>query len=105
MSNNPIGKYAFGFCDRTGFRYPLRDLVDQYENRKPTGLLVGKDMLDIDHEQLQLGEVDANDPQSLLNPRPDRDLAASRALTSFDPVGAVGLGMTAAVGRVTVSTS
>ena len=71
-------KHAFGFCDRTGFRYPLKDLVPQYENRKPTGLLVGKDMVDIDHEQLQLGDVDANDPQTLEDPRPCRSTAATR---------------------------
>ena len=99
------GKFSHGYSDRSGFRYPLKDLVEQYVNRKPTGLLVGKDELDIDHEQLQLGEVDANDPQSLLNPRPDLDLAASRALTSWKPVGNIGLVMLAAVGRVTVSTS
>jgi hypothetical protein len=98
MSN----KHAFGFCDRTGFRYPLNDLVEQYENRKPTGLLVGKDVVDIDHEQLQLGEVDANDPQTLENPRPDPALSQSRALYSWNPVGAVGLGMTGLVGRVKV---
>ena len=100
-----MSKHAFGFCDRTGFRYPLKDLVEQYENRKPTGLLVGKDMVDIDHEQLQLGEVNANDKQSLGNPRPDRDLRTSRALYSWNPVGLVGLdGASAAVGKVTVST-
>jgi len=98
------GKYAFGFCDRTGFRYPLKDLVPQYENRKPTGLLVGKDVLDIDQEQLQLGEVDAVDDQSLLNPRPDKDLAQSRALYSWNPVGLGNVEMYGRVGRVTVRT-
>ena len=100
-----MSKHAFGFCDRSGFRYPLKDLVPQYENRKPTGLLVGKDMVDIDHEQLQLGDVDANDPQTLEDPRPDQNLAESRALYSWNPVGAVGLdGIKAMVGKVTVST-
>jgi hypothetical protein len=98
-------KHAFGFCDRSGFRYDLKDLVEQYENRKPTGLLIGKDWIDIDQEQLQLGEVDANDKQSLDNPRPDRDLAASRALSSWSPVGNIGLGMIGTAGRVTVNTS
>jgi hypothetical protein len=105
-------KKAYGFCDRTGFRYKLKDLKPQYRNRRPTGLLVGKDMVDIDHEQLRLGEVDAADPQSLENPRPDRDLVASRALSAFDPVGGgvtplgtrtVGLDALAAVGKVTVT--
>lgn len=98
MSN----KNAFGFCDRTGFRYPLNDLVEQYVNQRPTGLLVGKDMVDIDQEQLQIGSVDANDPQTLENPRPDSSLSQSRALYSWNPVGAIGLGMTGMVGKVTV---
>lgn len=98
----PVGKHAFGFCDRTGFRYPLKDLVPQYVNRQPTGLLVGRDVLDIDQEQLQLGEVDANDSQTLLNPRPDKDLAASRALYSWNPVGIGNVEMKGLVGKVTV---
>lgn len=107
-------KEAFGFCDRTGFRYPLKDLVEQYKNDAPTGLKVGKDMVDIDHEQLRLGEVDANDKISLDDPRPDKDIAESRALTAFDPVGGgvtefgsrtVGLEVSAVTGEVTVETT
>ncbi len=99
MSN----KNAFGFCDRTGFRYPLNDLVEQYINQVPSGLRVGKDMVDIDHEQLRLGEVDANDPQTLLNPRPDQSQTESRSLFSWNPVGQVGLSMTMESGKVTVT--
>lgn len=102
MSRTTTGKHAFGFCDRTGFRYPLKDLVVQYVDRKPTGLMVGKDVVDIDQEQLQLGHVDANDPQTLNNPRPDRDLATSRAMSSWNPVGYGNLEMYGRVGRVTV---
>jgi hypothetical protein len=97
-------KLAFGFCDRTGFRYPLKDLVPQYVDEKATGLMVGKDMVDIDHEQLQLRNVDANDPQTLENPRPDQSLAESRALFSWNPVGIGNVEMKGLVGKVTVST-
>jgi hypothetical protein len=100
-----MSKKAFGFCDRTGFRYELKDLVEQYENEEPTGLLVGKDMVDIDHEQLRLGEVDASDPQTLENPRPDQSLDQSRRLFSWKPVGANMPSLKGAVGKVTVSTS
>jgi hypothetical protein len=103
MSTRASGKHAFGFCDRTGFRYPLKDLVDQIENGKPTGLRVGRDMLDKDHPQWQLGRVNANDPQTLNNPRPDQSLDESRALWSWNPVGVGGLEMKGSVGRVTVS--
>ena len=66
------GKHAFGFCDRTGFRYPLADLVYEYRNGKRTGMRVGKDVLDKDHPQNFIGKFKHNDPQSLRDPRPDR---------------------------------
>ena len=45
------GTKAFGFCDRTGFRYPLQDLVWEYKDGKRTGMRIGKDMVDPDHPQ------------------------------------------------------
>lgn len=45
------GKYAFGFCDRTGFRYPLKDLVFEVRNGVKTGLRVGRDVVDPDQPQ------------------------------------------------------
>ena len=99
------GKYAYGYCDRTGFRYPLRDLVPEIFIPSPTGFLIGKDVVDPDQPQLQVGKLLLDDPKPLINPRPDRSLDESRILSSFDPVGQVGLGMTSSVGRVTVTTS
>ena len=107
------GKYAFGFCDLTGFRYPKKDLVPQIVNQRPTGLLVGRDVVDPDQPQLQLGRVRTNDPQALRDPRPDRAEAESRQMFSFNPVGGgitelgsrtVGLDIEAQVGHVTVVT-
>jgi len=57
MSSYAKGKHAFGFCDRTGFRYPLRDLVRQIEDGRWNGLLVGRDVVDQDQPQLKLGDV------------------------------------------------
>jgi len=65
------GKYAFGFCDKTGFRYPLNELVDEFKNGTRTGFRVGPDVKDPDHPQNFLGRVKINDPQSLINARPD----------------------------------
>ena len=48
-------KYAYGFCDRTGFRYPLNELVDEFRNGVKTGLRVGRDVADGDHPQNFLG--------------------------------------------------
>ncbi len=96
-------KYAFGFCDKTGFRYPLKDLVPEYNNGVKTGFLVGRDVVDPDQPQNFLGRLKINDPQSLRDPRPDRALLESRALYGFNPVGNQGTLMTASVGRVTVT--
>ena len=99
------GKRAFGFCDRTGRRYPIADLVYEYENGKQTGLRVGRDVADKDHPQNHLGKLRIFDPQSLMNPRPDTALDASRALYGFNPVGNSAQYMLASVGKVKVSTS
>ena len=114
MSSYAKGKHAFGFCDRTGFRYPLRDLVRQIEDGRWNGLLVGRDVVDQDQPQLKLGDVNASDPQALRLPRPDDGLDESRRLYAWNPVGGgdtalgsrtVGLDMEGLVGRVTVETS
>ena len=99
------GKHAFGFCDRTGFRYPLKDLVPEYRNGFKTGFLVGRDIVDPDQPQNFLGRIKINDPQSLRNPRPDTALLASRAIVGFDPVGNPAVIATGSVGRVSVSIS
>ena len=107
------GKYAFGYCDRTGFRYKLKDMVEQYQGGRPTGLRVGKDVVDEDQPQLQLGRINKSDPESLRYPRPESTLDESRRLYAWNPIGGgdtamgsrtVGLTMHGQVGRLTVST-
>ena len=88
MATFSKGKYAFGFCDRTGFRYKIKDLVPQIRAGRMTGLMVGKDMLDEDQPQNFLGRLgDYADPQSLRDARPDTSQDDSRKLFAFDPVG------------------
>ena len=41
MGNFAKGKYAYGICDRTGFRYKLSDLKNQIIDQRRSGLLVG----------------------------------------------------------------
>lgn len=96
------GKYAYGFCDRTGFRYPLNELVDEFQNGVKTGLRVGRDVADGDHPQNFLGRIRIFDPQSLDHARPDRSLVESRQLFGFSPVWNPAQFMTGSVGRVTV---
>lgn len=98
------GKHAFGFCDRTGFRYRLRDLVWEYTDGKRTGLRVGRDVVDLPHPQDSLGKFKIRDPQSLRDPRPDTGQAESRALFGWKPVGNPLTVMVGSVGTVTVTT-
>jgi hypothetical protein len=84
-------KYAFGFCDKTGFRYPLKDLVPEYNNGVKTGFLVGRDVADPDQPQNFLGRIKINDPQ--------------RELFGWNPVWNSAQYMVASVGRVTVTTT
>jgi len=72
------GKHAFGFCDRTGFRYPIHQLVVEIQNCIPTGFRVGYDVVDPDQPQNFLGRVKINDPQSLRNPRPERKIEGTK---------------------------
>ena len=88
MARFANGKYAFGFCDRTGFRYKLKELVPQVRAGRMTGLMVGRDMLDKDQPQNFLGRLgDYTDPEALRDPRPDTTEDTSRKLFAFNPVG------------------
>jgi len=84
------GKHAYGICDRTGFRYPLKDLRNQIKNQKRTGLLVGKDVLDKDQPQLQLGRLRLNDPEalSIASFSEPADFGSSSAYVVKEKVGA-----------------
>jgi hypothetical protein len=97
------GKYAFGYCDKTGFRYPLSDLVPEFNNGVRTGFLVGRDVVDPDQPQNFLGRLKIFDPQSLRNPRPDTSLQESRGLFGWNPVWNDAQYMTAEVGTVNIS--
>tara|TARA_R110002051_G_scaffold200680_1_gene267477 strand:+ start:880 stop:1215 length:336 start_codon:yes stop_codon:yes gene_type:complete len=88
MARFANGKYAFGFCDRTGFRYKLKNMVPQVKAGRLTGLMVGKDMLDKDQPQNFLGRLgNYTDPEALRDPRPDIAEDTSRKLYAFSPVG------------------
>ena len=98
------GSRAFGYCDLTGFRYPLKDLVYEVKNGRRTGFRVGKDVNDPDHPQNFVGRLKVNDPQSLFDPRPDTSMAESRKLFGWNPVGNPAQSMVGYVGKVTVTT-
>jgi hypothetical protein len=79
------GKRAWGICDRSGLRYPLKDLVPQYRNGVKTGLLVGRDQVDEDHPQNFIGRARTDDAQALRNPRPET--TNGRGYVGWAPVG------------------
>jgi hypothetical protein len=59
------GKKAFGFSDRSGFRYPLNDMKTEWN-----GLRVGPDEFEDKHPQLEPPRL-RPDAQALRDPRPD----------------------------------
>ena len=101
------GKYAFGICDRTGFRYPINELVYEFENGKRTGLRVGRDVADRAHPQNFIGRIKTDDPQSLRDARPDRiePLQIKVGAARFDDFDAKIQPIFAQVGTVSITTS
>ena len=98
------GKFAYGFSDRSGFRYDYEDLVEEIRQGRRTGLRVGRDEIDPDHPQNWLGRLDKyEDAQVLEFPRPDLSEPESRSMGSWDPVGIGNLVMASGVGEVTVT--
>jgi len=95
------GKHAYGICDRTGFRYKLEDLIFEVQHGVRTGLRVGKDVLAPDQPQNFIGRARTNDPQSLLNPRPD--VNPGRSLWGWNPVWNPAQYMIGSVGSVAVT--
>jgi hypothetical protein len=95
------GKYAFGFCDKTGFRYDLRELVDEFKNGVKTGMRVGIDVVDPDHPQNFLGRMRIFDPQSLRDPRPERfKESVTITFPTFDVTTLTKINVGFGVGRV-----
>ena len=70
MGSFAKGNKAFGFCDRCGFRYKLRELKTETVNLASTNLMVCPECWDPDQPQNRLGRWRVDDPQALRNPRP-----------------------------------
>ena len=73
-----VGKHAFGFCDRCGFRYPLVELKNEVIALQETSLKVCPECWDPDNPQNNLGRFTFDDAQALRNPRPPLGLVESR---------------------------
>ena len=66
MARFASGKDAYGYSDRSGFRYRLNDMITEWN-----GLKVGPDEYEPKHPQLHPPRSGA-DPQTLHDPRPDQ---------------------------------
>ena len=65
MARYASGKKAYGYSDRSGFRYRLRDMIKEWN-----GLKVGPDEYEAKHPQLE-PNYPGPDPTALYEPRPD----------------------------------
>ena len=65
MARYARGRYAWGYSDRSGFRYRLRDMIKEWN-----GLKVGIDEYEPKHPQLE-PNYPGPDPTALYEPRPD----------------------------------
>lgn len=94
--------WALGLCDRCEFSYRLSELHEEFYDERPNGLLVCRDCLDKDQPQLQLGRIKIDDPQSLLDPRPDIDRQTSTTYFGWLPIGNPLTNVQCSVGEVVV---
>ena len=96
------GKYAYGICDISGFRYKLKDMKKTWD-----GSLVGPDQWSPKHPQLD-PQRHVADAEALLDPRPNTDFEVNegKVTTTEDPIGSEikGNKLTASIGDVTITT-
>ena len=65
------GQNALAECDVCGFRYKLRELKSLIVKGHDTNVKACRSCWTPDQPQLHLGEFPVDDPQAILNPRPD----------------------------------
>ncbi len=88
MSNRfANGAKAFGFCDRCGFRFPLKKLKNEVIKTKRTAIKSCPACWSPDHPQLQLGMYPISDPQAIRDPRPDTNTWYQSGLTATGSYG------------------
>lgn len=80
MARYASGKHSYFISDRSGFRYPYKDMKIEW-----TGAAVGPDEFEPKHPQLEPVRQ-TSDPQALQNARPDSNnkIPALAAFPSFD---------------------
>lgn len=71
------GKHSIAECDRCGQRYKLSELKKLTIKTKQVSIKVCFECWEMDQPQLQLGMYPVNDPQAVIEPRPDTSYAVS----------------------------
>ena len=79
MARYASGRYAWGYSDRSGFRYRLKDMRKEWN-----GLFVGKDEFESKHPQIDLRVKNA-DAEARKDERPDRAEHSVSVLLPFNP--------------------
>lgn len=99
------GKEAWGVCDICGWRYLLLELRAMTDNGKSTGIKACPECWNPEHPQDDIDKLDTSDPQSLMDPRPERDLAGQRSAFGWNPVGNPLNAMIISINSVTITTT
>ena len=81
------GKYSIAECDRCGQRYKLKQLKFEVIKTKLYQLKVCDECWDPDQPQLQLGMYTVDDPQAVMQPRPDTTYVTSGVNVNGYPSG------------------
>ena len=81
------GKYSIAECDRCGQRYKLKQLKFEVIKTKLYQLKVCDECWDPDQPQLQLGMYPVDDPQAVMQPRPDTTYVTSGVNVNGYPSG------------------
>ena len=81
------GKYSLAECDRCGQRYKLKQLKFEVIKTKLYQLKVCDECWDPDQPQLQLGMYPVDDPQAVMQPRPDTTYVTSGVNVDGYPSG------------------
>ena len=94
MARYASGKHAWGFSDRSGFRYRLAEMLTEWNGSK-----VGPDEYEEKHPQLEPNRSGA-DPQALYDPRPENNIQpVTVRFPSFDTTTLEYISMPRAVGK------
>jgi hydrogenase maturation factor HypF (carbamoyltransferase family) len=97
------GKYAYGYCDKCGSRWPINDLKFETENMVLTKRRTCPDCFDEDHPQNLLGKLRIYDPMSIKDARPETGIENSRGYFGWPQVGHELIYLTVAAGDVSVT--